>query len=327
MHNILYVIIFLFVTGCSYCNPQLPALNDAEHQMTTDPEAALTSLNSLDISQFEDSATMARWALLYSEALVANKLSAPTDTIVDIAIDYYKRHNIDCQLRKASRLKEIIRSTTNDNALATALYLQKEKEFFLYKERTRREQTTYAGLSILLLSTGIIIWMQQRIKLQSAQNYALIAEASVMKNQIDSDRSEVGILETKLCELLKTRFSLIDSLCQTYYESQGTKAERSAIVNKVKCEIDSVRSDSFPEMEQAINNCRNNLLERVKTAYPAIKADDYKLLVYISGGLSSRTISLLLGEPIDIICKRKSRLKARLIETVGAACPEILTVF
>ncbi len=327
MRGLLYCIILFFITGCSFCNPQPRALNEAESLMTSDPKAALTSLNALDISEFNDSAIMARWALLYSEALVANQLSAPTDTIIDIAINYYKSRDIDSSFQKALRLKEIMQSSGNDDALATALYLQKEKEFFLYKERARRQQTTYVSLLILLIAAGIIIWMRQRIKLQSAQNDALIAEASVMKDRINSDRNEVGSLETKLQELLKSRFSLIDSLCQTYYEAQGTKAERNAIVNRVKAEIDAARSDSFPEMESAVNNCRNNLLEKVKAVYPTIKADDYKLLVYICGGLSSRTISLLLGEPVEIVYKRKSRLKARLKETAGTDCPEILTVF
>lgn len=327
MRGIFYIIIFLFVSGCSYCNQQPRILDEAESMMDSDPSAALTSLNSLDISELDDSATLARWALLYSEALVANKLSAPTDTIVNIAIGYYKKHDLNSQFLKAERLKKIIRSTNNDNALATALYLQKEKEFFLYKERTKREQTTYVSMLILLIAFGIIIWLRQRIKLQSTRNNALIAEASVLKEKIDSGRGEVGMLEMKLKDLFANRFSLIDSLCQTYYETQGTKTERNAIVNKVKCEIDAARSDSFEEMEKVVNNCRNNMLEKVKSIYPSIKTDDYKLLVYIACGLSSRTICLLLGESIDTIYKRKSRLKGRLKETVSPTYPEIMTIF
>ena len=68
--------------------------------------AALSALNGMDVSEFEDSATMARWALLYSEAIAANKLSAPTDTIVDIAIDYYGRHNLMSEYQRASMLKD-----------------------------------------------------------------------------------------------------------------------------------------------------------------------------------------------------------------------------
>lgn len=327
MRGIFYIIIFLFVSGCSYCNQQPRILDEAESMMDSDPSAALTSLNSLDISELEDSATLARWALLYSEALVANNLSAPTDTIVCIAINYYKRHNLDNQYLKATRLKEILKSTDSGNTLATALYLQKEKEFFLYKERAERKQITYVSLLILLIAAGIIVWMRQRMKLQSALNDALIAEAADLKDKLDSGQGKVGILETKLRQSLETRFSFIDSLCQTYYESQGTKTERNAIVNKVKHEIDAIRSDSLPEIEKAVNDCFDNLLVQVTEIIPNLKTDDYRLLVYIASGLSTRTISLLLDESVEVVYKRKSRLKSRLKESLGADNRLIARIF
>lgn len=327
MRSLLYIAIVLIISGCSISSAMPRGLEEAQDLMLTDPSAALARLNDLDISEFQDSSVMARWALLYSEAMVVNNLTAPTDTIVDIAIDYYGRHNQPDEFQKASRLKALIQSTGNYDPLATALYIQKEKEFFLYKERAKRELYLSVGLGILCIAIGLIVWMRQRIKLQSWQNAALIAEASGLNEQIKAHRVDVGRLESKLHGLLENRFALIDSLCQTYYESQGTKNERKAIIDKVRNEIESVRSDSFPRLEQAVNDCRNNLLIKVKECYPEIKAEEYQLLVYIAAGLSSRTISLLLGESVDVIYKRKSRLKARFKEHAGSSLPEIMAIF
>lgn len=327
MRNLLYIIILLFITGCGVSGSRSGILDEAQRLMLSDPSAALSKLNDVDVSEFDDSATIARWALLYSEAMAVNRLAAPTDTIVNIAIDYYGRHNLTDEFNKASRLKALIQSADTADALATALYLQKEKEFLLYKERTKREMYMIVGLVLLLAAAGIIAWLRQRLKLQSFQNEALMAEASGLKNQIDASRGNVCRLETKLHGLLEKRFALIDSLCQTYYESQGTKTERKAIIDKVKSEIESVRTDSFAEMEQAVNDCRDNILVRVKAARPDIRTEDYQLLVYLASGLSTRTISLLLGESVDAIYKRKSRLKSRLRESAEASCPDIMTVF
>lgn len=327
MRSLLYILITLVVSGCGYTSMQPKALDEAKRLMLSDPSAALSKLNTVDVSELRDSAVMARWALLYSEAMVVNRLAAPTDTIVNIAIDYYGRHNMQDEFLKASRLKALIQASDNTDALATALYLQKEKEFFLYKERTRRELYTIIGLVILLIAIGIILWMRQRMKLQSMRNEALIAEASGLKSQIDAGKDDVDKLESKLRGLLENRFALIDSLCQTYYESQGTKIERKAIVEKVKDEIESIRSDSFSEMEQTVNDCCNDVLSKVKECYPQIKAEDYHLLVYLASNLSTRTISLLLGESVDVVYKRKSRLKSRLKDIVAANCPEIMTIF
>lgn len=295
--------------------------------MQCDPSAALSKLNEIDVSEFKDSATMAHWALLYSEALVSNNLSAPTDTIVNIAIDYYGLHNKKDEFRKASRLKALMNSHGNKDALATALYLQKEKEYFLYKERAKLERYIFVSLIALSIVVGIIIWMRQRIKLQALQNEALIAEASGLRLRIDHSNNDISRLQTKLHGLLDNRFALIDSLCQTYYETQGTKNERKVIIDKVKSEIESLRTQSFSEMEQTINDCLDNLLIKVQSLYPAIKPQDYQLLVFLAGNLSSRTISLLLGESIDVIYKRKSRLKSRLKENVSLSCPDIMNVF
>lgn len=327
MRSLVYIVVMAVLVCCGCSRPQPREFDEAERLMQTDPSAALARLNSVDVSELEDSAAMARWALLYSEALVVNKLSAPTDTIVDIAIGYYGRHNQTDELRRASRLKAIIKATDNVDPLATALYLQKEKEFLLYKERAKRNLYALIGGILLFIAAGIIVWLRQRLRIQSLENENLIAEASAFKCDLESSRGDVSRLETKLRGLLDNRFSLIDSLCQTYYESQGTKSERKAIADKVKSEIEAVRTDSFPEMERAVNDCRDNILVKIKEADPGMKQADYMLLVYLASGLSSRAISLLLGETVEVVYKRKSRLKARLSTAVGAIVPELQAIF
>ena len=327
MRGFIYIVVLLIITGCSYSGSRSMELDEAQRLMQSDPSAALSKLNEVDVAALGDSAIIARWALLYSEAMVINRLSTPTDTIVNIAIDYYGSHNLTDEFRKASRLKAILLSTESYDALSTALYLQKEREFFIYKERVRHERFMIGSLIVIVLAAGIIVWMRQRMRMQILQNESLIAEASGLRLKVSASQGDIGRLESKLHGLLENRFTLIDSLCQTYYESQGTKTERKAIIDKVKSEIESVRNNSFGEMQQAVNDCRDNILVKVKELYPDIKAEDYRLLVYIACGLSTRTISLLMCETVDVIYKRKSRLKARIKETVMTSYPEIMTLF
>lgn len=327
MRSLLYIVILFVITGCSYSSSHLRELDSAQRLMESDPGAALSTLNGIDVSEFNDSATMARWALLYSEAMLANNLTAPTDTIINIAVDYYKVHNYKDEYNKASRIKALQQTTDNKNELATALYLQKEKEFMLYKERIKREQIIYIGLIVLIIAAGIIVLMRQRLKIKSAQNDALMAEASLLNKSVLSQADDVNRLQTTLHRLLENRFALIDSLCQTYYESQGTKTERKAIADKVKAEIEAVRTESFYDMEKAVNDCRDNILSRMKSTLPDIKPEDYRLAVYLASNLSSRTISLLLGESIDVIYKRKSRLKKRLLEADTAKSSDFAEIF
>ncbi|MCM1094602.1 MAG: hypothetical protein NC421_11675 [Lachnospiraceae bacterium] len=315
MRGLLYIIMMLVIAGCSYSNSQsLKRIDEAQSLMLSDPKAALDKLNAIDVAALGDSALVARWALLYSEAMVANKISAPTDTIVDMAIDYYSRHDFAAELRHASALKALLKKGGNADELASALYLQKEKEFMLYRERVKHERYLYAGIFLLLLAMGVILWQHNKMKLKDARNAALFAEAAGLRADISGHLSGLNRLELWLSDILAVHFNVIDELCQTYYESQGTKIERKAIVDKVKEQIAALKADEnvFAKMELCVDRCRKGLLSHLKEEYPSIKPDEYRMMVYLASNLSSRSIALLIGESIDVVYKRKSRLKSKL---------------
>lgn len=315
MRLLIYIVTLLVLSGCALTqSADERCLDHAQTLMDRSPEEAWQYLNDIDVTAFNDSATMARWALLYGEAMVANRYTAPTDTIINIAVDYYGSKNIVEHYQRACQLKEKLAEMASTNELASALYRQKEREFMLYKERVRWHNTLFIGITALLITIGIIIWQRQRIKIKNIQTEALMAEASMLKNGALSSQNECEVLTGKLTETLSRQFSTLDELCQTYYESQGTKSERKAIVNKVISQIESIRTDAglFLEMEHAVNLCRNNLLTTLKNEMPEIKDEEYRLFTYLSCNLSNRTIALLIGESVDVVYKRKSRLKAKL---------------
>ncbi len=329
MRILLYVILAVFISGCACSGTPSDSLDEACRVMESDPEKALERLNALDVSEFRDSATMARWALLYSEAMARGNLYAPTDTIINIAVDFYARHRQLPEYRKAERLKMRIAQADKRDALITARYLQKEKEFMLFKERATHEFYVFLSLIILLVAAGIIAWQWQRLRLKALQYDLLVSEASGLQGLLAANREKAGRQQAALGRLFERRFTLIDSLCQTYYETQGIRAERKAIAEKVKFEIDSVRTDSavFAEMEQEVNDCCSGLLVRIKEMCPDIKPKASQLAVYLACGFSTRAVSLLLGESVEVIYKRKSRLKSMLKEKCEAGQDDILSIF
>ncbi|MDE5749408.1 MAG: hypothetical protein K2H87_01405 [Duncaniella sp.] len=314
MRGLLYIIAILMLTACSASGTRVKrSLDEAGALMHTDPTAAMERLNGLDLTEFDDSADMARWALLYSEALVANQLTAPTDTIVDIAVRYYGRDGGE-EYRHACALKAMLKSSGSADPLATALYLEKEKEFMLYRERVRRGWIVAGAVALLLLAGGVIVWQRERLRLHEARHAALLAEASGLREDLDRNHAESSAMRDKLASLLAGRFDTIDELCQTYYESQGTRTERKAVAEKVKAQIEALKSDDglFGDMERCVNDGMDGLLDTLRTEWPTIRPEDYRLMVYLAARLSNRTIALLIGESMEVTYKRKSRLKARI---------------
>lgn len=329
MRSLIYIIIAFAATACSCQSSRVRSFEEAEMLLSENPAKAYEQLNAIDLAGIEDSASMARWALLYSEALAANRLYAPTDTIVNVAIDYYSRHPEGEMLARAMRSKVAIEeatAATDIDALSRALYMQKEKEYYLFKARSEREQLIYSGIVAVAVALAVISWQGRRISLKERRNAMLMAEACGLREAVTLRDADCTRLENRLGTLLDTRFALIDSLCETYYETQGTRAERNSLVTRVKAEIESVKSDEaiFREMEKAVNDCRGNILETLKESWPEIKAADYRLAVYLSCRLSPRSISLLLGETVDVVYKRKSRLKSRLNERGSALAEGII---
>lgn len=330
MRKLCYIAFILIITGCTYSSsPYARQLDLDARLIQSDPSEAWSRLNTYDVSEFEDSAIMARWALLYTEAMVANNLACPTDTIVNIALNYYGNHRDEEAFRHASRLKALMHDSLHHDELATALYLQKEKEFMVYRERARNVHNLTAGLFLLLLAAAIIVWQRQRLKIKDAQHSQTIAEASQLRRSLQAHRSTCSELEAKLSAILATRFKTIDELCETYYETQGTKNERKAIAENVQKQIAAAQSDKemFAEMEECVNNCSGNILDKLRSQWPDIKSGEYQMFVYLSCHLSNRTIALLLGENINVVYKRKSRLKARIAELSLPDTPLFLSVF
>lgn len=329
MRLLLYIAILFVATACSVGNSYRHELDRAQSEMEHSPDKALERLNAIDVSDLSDSATIARWALLYSEAINRNRLAVPSDTIINIAVDYYRAHGDSSERRQA----EAIRSAMAENSvpesgadpLLSARYLQKVREYTLYRERQERRTFVCFAVVVLAIAIAIIVWLYSRLRLKKAETDALLAEAASLRG-LATDNS---VLRDSVAQLFGSRFELIDRLCGTYYESQGTKVEKTAIVSQVKAEIEAMRADSstFARLENAVNEGRGQLLVTLRTAFPDIKHDDYALAVYLACGFSNRAIALLLEEKIDVIYKRKSRLKAKIAALPAEYSGSLASIF
>lgn len=125
MKNLLYLFGLLVLTGCVCFAGPVRKLNEAQQLLSRNPKAVLAQLNGMDISLFRNFADMVRWAFLYSEAMVVTDVPVHSDTIINIAIDYYAANGRrDEWLRERSVRQAFVSAPTGD-ALWQALYRQK----------------------------------------------------------------------------------------------------------------------------------------------------------------------------------------------------------
>lgn len=121
-------------------------------------------------------------------------------------------------------------------------------------------------------------------------------------------------LQNAINNLFEHSFSTIDQLTSAYYEYQGSANEKQKIYTDVMSIVSGIGSDkkAIEKIEKFVNTYKGNIMQRFRTEFPGMKHSDYILYLYVVAGFSSRAIGVFLGEKLDVVYNRKSRLKQKI---------------
>ena len=91
MKNILSLLLLLLAfTACGDKKAVTDVLNRAESVMNEHPDSALNLLRTLTFDDFQKEKNRARYALLHSQALDKNYIDVTSDSLISVAVEYYK---------------------------------------------------------------------------------------------------------------------------------------------------------------------------------------------------------------------------------------------
>ncbi|MBR5612704.1 MAG: hypothetical protein IKW43_06140, partial [Bacteroidaceae bacterium] len=91
MKNILSILLLLLAfTACKDPKAVTDVLNRAEAVMNEHPDSALNLLRTLTFDDFQKEENRARYALLHSQALDKNYIDVTGDSLISVAVEYYK---------------------------------------------------------------------------------------------------------------------------------------------------------------------------------------------------------------------------------------------
>ena len=118
--------LFLILASCSPGN-QTDVLDDVGFLISEDPERALSVLDSMSSSgELRGRETKARFALLYSMALDKNYIDSIDDSLINIAVDWYKRHGTADEKLKAYYYQGRIYQNAGDKESAMESFVKAE---------------------------------------------------------------------------------------------------------------------------------------------------------------------------------------------------------
>ena len=90
LHIILSLLVALPFAGCRDHSPVATKLQQAETCMNEHPDSALNLLKGIAQPELQTPKHRAHYALLYSQALDKNYIDVTSDSLINIAVDYYK---------------------------------------------------------------------------------------------------------------------------------------------------------------------------------------------------------------------------------------------
>ena len=139
-----------------------------------------------------------------------------------------------------------------------------------------------------------------------------IAHLEDIRHNFDSQSQEISKM---LHNMSANQYMIFDDLCNTYYERNSGAKLQISIYNKVQELIDTFSHDAktLANIENIINTCNNNAMEKLRSEITFLKDDDYKILCYIFAGFSNQAIAVFINSEAGAVATRKSRLKSKII--------------
>lgn len=177
----------------------------------------------------------------------------------------------------------------------------------------------YALLFVLAAGTAIVSVLAWRKKIRR-KNMQIEEYLAAMHDREMSNRrllSQLDIHKEKekhLKELLENRFAELRELAGTYYEFGFSKRLQKKVEQLLS--FQSVDGDMFAIIEDVVNAKNNNVMAKIRAAFPSISEDNFKLLNLIYAGFSPQEISVIINDTPQNIYVRKSRLKRKIAPVV-----------
>ena len=195
----------------------------------------------------------------------------------------------------------------------------------LYSQENKRQETKLKQIKTNYITTVILCSIAIALIL-AVFNFAYRRQKEKIERNILIARGIQDILtvtETQFTEaqeavrtLLMSRFSIVDSLCKTYYENQSIGLAKKRISEEVETLIEqfSTNEQKILELENLANKYYSNLITSFRTDFPKIKKADYLLFLYTVLGFSITAIALFLKEDkVSAVYNRKARLKNKIL--------------
>lgn len=170
----------------------------------------------------------------------------------------------------------------------------------------------------IILIIAIIMAYHSAIRRKERRLREKIEQLNELKFDMEmriEDKSEVtNKLRTLTDQLYADRLKQLNNLCDTFFNHRESGEKAKAIFyHEFEQQISDLGSQkSIDSIEHLVNECKDNLIVKLRDQLPQLKKADVNLLIYIYAGFAARAICLFTGISKDTYYMRRRRIKARI---------------
>lgn len=188
--------------------------------------------------------------------------------------------------------------------------------------RMRRQRNIAIYIAIAVFATLFLGFIRSHIskKNRDIEHYMDVIHELQLTNSNTST-----VLSEAVDKLYNDRLTDLNRLCETYYEHSDTSRHATKVFERVRETIESIKSDEarLEELEALVNNCRGNIMTKVRQQCPKLNSKELRVVLYSYAGFSSRAICIFMESNPVALSKVKYRIKTKIKES-GAEDAELL---
>ena len=307
---LIYCILAILPIACSRENA---VLREASRNVATDPEGTLYLLDSLDRNTLtEREQATYDYLTAYSFYRTYYFLDDASEAALQRACLYFEQNGPAVDRMRAWELMGTVQTATNryDSGLVSFM---KAEQVARSIEQARVRTWGLLFLVVAVLST-LLLYLWAR-KAQTEKQLLLEREENDRVMSIAEDlQARLSLLQGTKKGSADIGLDMLDRLCEQYYIYEGTSSLQPKILKEVRSLVEGLRADEKVQknLEQSLNDSRDNVMKRLRAACPKWKEEDYLLYMFTVAGFSSTTISTLLEKDKPYVYNRIYRLKERL---------------
>ncbi len=187
--------------------------------------------------------------------------------------------------------------------------------YILFGESISREYIAYMIVInfVVIATVALYYFFNNKIKSHEARERNMVVAVQNLSEELKIVKKHDLDKKQLMGELFEARYAIINELCATYYEYQGTSKEQKKIADEVKRHINSISGNgNIGDLESCVNRYNGNIMRKFRDEFPNIKESECSMFMYMVAGFSCKAISVFIDEKLDVVYNRKSRLKSKI---------------